>query len=233
MARISSESSKLPQGGEPAAPKIKIAPSILASDFSRLGEEVRALVDAGADMIHIDVMDGHFAPNITIGVPVVASLRRHCSVPMDVHLMIDEPDRYIADFADAGADIISFHIEAGNHPHRVISRIKDLGLKAGIVLNPGTSEEEIEFVVGEVDMVLVMTVNPGFGGQAFIPEMLRKIQNVRAMLGDRDLEVDGGIDEQTAPLVIEAGANVLVAGSYVFRSNSYMEAIDTLRNLGR
>ena len=233
MAKISSKSSKLPPGGEPTAPRIKVAPSILSSDFSRLGEEVRDLADAGADMIHIDVMDGHFAPNITIGVPVVASLRRHCSVPMDVHLMIDEPDRYIADFADAGADIISFHIEAGNHPHRVISQIKDLGLKAGIVLNPGTSEEEIEFVVGEVDMVLVMTVNPGFGGQTFIPEMLRKIQNVRAMLGNRDLEVDGGIDEQTAPLVIEAGANVLVAGSYVFRSNSYMEAIDTLRNVGR
>jgi len=210
-------------------PKVKIAPSILAGDFSRLGEEVRAVVDAGADMIHIDVMDGRFAPNITIGIPVVASLRRHCAVPMDVHLMIEEPDRFIADFADAGADIISFHIEAAKHPHRIIHQIKDLGLKAGIVLNPGTPEDDIEFVIEELDMVLVMTVNPGFGGQAFIPEMLRKVKNVRDMIGDRDLEVDGGIDMNTAPLVIEAGANVLVAGSYVFRSDSYLEAIDSLR----
>ena len=210
-------------------PTVKIAPSILAADFSRLGEEVRAVVDAGADMIHVDVMDGRFAPNITIGIPVVASLRRHCAVPMDVHLMIEEPDRFIADFADAGADIISFHIEAAKHPLRIIHQIKDLGLKAGIVLNPGTPEDDIEFVIEELDMVLVMTVNPGFGGQAFILEMLRKIKNVRDMIGDRDLEVDGGIDMNTAPLVIEAGANVLVAGSYVFRSDSYLEAIDSLR----
>jgi ribulose-phosphate 3-epimerase len=210
-------------------PKVKIAPSILAADFSRLGEEVRAVVDAGADMIHVDVMDGRFAPNITIGVPVVASLRRHCAVPMDVHLMIEEPDRFIADFADAGADIISFHIEAAKHPHRIIHQIKDLGLKAGIVLNPGTPEDDIEFVMEELDMVLVMTVNPGFGGQTFIPEMLRKVKNLRDMIGERDLEVDGGMDTNTAPLVIEAGANVLVAGSYVFRSDSYLEAIDSLR----
>ena len=210
-------------------PQVKIAPSILAGDFSRLGEEVRAVVDAGADMIHVDVMDGRFAPNITIGIPVVASLRRHCAVPMDVHLMIEEPDRFIADFADAGADIISFHIEAAKHPHRIIHQIKDLGLKAGIVLNPGTPEDDIEFVIEELDMVLVMTVNPGFGGQAFIPEMLRKVKNIRDMIGERDLEVDGGIDTNTAPLVIEAGANVLVAGAYVFRSDSYLEAIDSLR----
>lgn len=211
-------------------PKLKIAPSILASDFSRLGEEIKAVIDAGADMIHLDIMDGHFTPNITFGPPVVAALREHCSVPMDVHLMISDPDAYVADFVNAGADMLTFHVEAAIHPHRTISKIKELGCQAGIVLNPGTTHDEIEYLVDYVDMVLIMTVNPGFGGQQFIPEMLQKIQCVRAMLGDRDLEVDGGIDAVTAREVVEAGANVLVAGSYIYRNSSYFEAIDSLRS---
>lgn len=214
------------------APELKIAPSLLSSDFSRLGEEIRAAIDAGADMIHVDVMDGHFTPNITLGPPVLACLRQHSTVPLDVHLMITDPAEYAEAFANAGADIITFHAETERHPHRLIERIQGMGCKAGVVLNPGTSHETIEYLVDYVDMVLVMTVNPGFGGQKFIPEMLRKIQLVRAMLGDRDLEVDGGIDTSTAPDVVQAGANVLVAGSFVFGSASYLEAIDGLRSAG-
>ncbi|MCA1901651.1 MAG: ribulose-phosphate 3-epimerase [Candidatus Hydrogenedens sp.] len=209
--------------------KIKIAPSILSCDFSKLGEEITQLINAGADYIHFDVMDGHFVPNITIGPPIVASLRRYCSVPMDVHLMIDNPEEYIETFADAGADIITIHIEATNHPHRLINQIRDLGCKAGIVLNPATPESRIEFLVEDIDMVLVMTVNPGFGGQKFIPDMLRKIKSIRAMIGDKDLEVDGGIDQYTAGEVIKAGANILVAGSYVFSNSSYKTAIKNLK----
>ncbi|MFP4172058.1 MAG: ribulose-phosphate 3-epimerase [Candidatus Hydrogenedentota bacterium] len=210
-------------------PDLKIAPSILASDFSRLGEEIEAVVNAGADWIHVDVMDGHFTPNITIGPPVIAALRSTCSVPLDVHLMISDPDYYAEAFCDAGADLVSFHVEAVKHPHRLIAGIKEQGCKAGLVLNPGTSHDELEYLVESVDMVLVMTVNPGFGGQSFIPGMLRKIECVRAMIGDRDLEVDGGIDDQTAREVVAAGANVLVAGSYIYKNDSYIDAIESLK----
>ncbi len=211
-------------------PEIKIAPSILACDFSRMGEEIQHVIEAGADMIHIDVMDGHFTPNITLGPPIMAALRSVSTVPMDVHLMITDPDDFVEAFADAGADIITFHVEAETHPLRLIQKIKDLGCKAGVVLNPGTSQDEIEFLVDAVDMVLIMTVNPGFGDQAFMPEMLEKIRLVRAMLGDRDLEVDGGINAGTAADAIDAGANVLVAGSYIFGGDSYLEGIESIRH---
>lgn len=210
---------------------IKISPSLLSCDFSRLREEIQAITEAGADMIHCDIMDGRFVPNITFGPPVIASIKPHCTLPLDVHLMIDEPEKYVEDFVKAGADILTIQVESTRHPHRLLRRIQDLGCKAGIVLNPGTSEESIKYLAPLVDMVLVMSVNPGFGGQSFIREMLPKISRIRDMIGDRDLQVDGGVDAETAKEVVAAGANVLVAGSYIFNhGGSYTEAIRLLKN---
>ena len=213
----------------------RIAPSILSADFSRLGEEVRAITAAGADYIHVDVMDGHFVPNLTIGPGVVAALRPHSALPFDVHLMIAPVDPYIPDFAAAGADIITLHPEAGPHLHRSIQLIKSLGKKAGVALNPATPVDAIEYVLGDIDLVLVMSVNPGFGGQSFIAEALEKVSAVRAMIDGRgrsiDLEVDGGINPDTARAAIAAGADVLVAGTASFAggASAYAGNIRQLR----
>ncbi|HAA91257.1 MAG TPA: ribulose-phosphate 3-epimerase [Rhodospirillaceae bacterium] len=213
------------------AQAVKIAPSILSADFAKLGEEVRAIDDAGADYIHIDVMDGHFVPNITIGPIVVSSLRSHSEKPFDVHLMIEPVDPYLTAFAEAGADIITVHAEAGPHLDRSLQHIRELGKKAGVSLNPGTPAAAIEFVLDAIDLILVMTVNPGFGGQSFLPSQLAKIAQIRDMIGDRDieLEVDGGINPTTAKQVIGAGADVLVAGSAIFGDGAYGQRIDALR----
>ncbi|MFO0586630.1 MAG: ribulose-phosphate 3-epimerase [Polyangiaceae bacterium] len=202
-------------------PRVRIAPSILSADFGRLADEVRAAEAAGADWIHVDVMDGRFVPNITIGPVVVQAVRAATKLPVDVHLMIVEPERYVADFAKAGADVISVHVEASPHLHRTVQQIKSLGKKAGVVLNPHTPEGAIDYVLGDIDLVLVMSVNPGFGGQSFIPSALPKIRALRAAIDrsgrDIDLEVDGGVAPGgTNKAVIEAGARVLVAGSAVF-----------------
>lgn len=217
------------------AKPVRIAPSILAADFARLGDEVAAVARAGADYIHVDVMDGHFVPNITIGPGMVKALRGLTTLPFDVHLMIAPADPYVPDFAEAGADIITVHPEAGPHLHRTLQLIRSLGKKAGVALNPATPVEAIDNVIGDIDLVLVMTVNPGFGGQAFISSQIEKIRAVRKRIDasgrDIDLEVDGGINMETASRAIEAGADLLVAGTATFKGGeaAYADNIARLR----
>ena len=215
--------------------RILVAPSILSADFARLGEEVAAIEKAGADWLHVDVMDGRFVPNITLGPPIVKAIRKVTKLPLDVHLMIVEPERYVDSFAEAGADTITIHIEACTHLHRTLRHIQSLGKRAGVVLNPSTHEDTLRYVIDVADLVLVMSVNPGFGGQSFIREVLPKVKAIRAMIDASgrpiDLEIDGGITKETAPEAIAAGARVLVAGSAVFNGGEagYASAIAALR----
>jgi ribulose-phosphate 3-epimerase len=215
------------------APSVRIAPSILSADFARLGEQVREVEAAGADWIHVDVMDGRFVPNITIGPPVVKALRRVTKLPLDVHLMIVEPEKYVDAFAEAGADTITVHVEACTHLHRTLAHIRSLGKRAGVTLNPSTHESTLAYVLEVTDQILVMSVNPGFGGQSFLHEVLPKVRAIRAMIDARnlpiDLEIDGGITSETAPEAIAAGARVLVAGNAIFGQKDYAAAIRALR----
>lgn len=212
---------------------VKIAPSILSADFSKLGDEIKNVEQGGADWIHVDVMDGHFVPNITIGPLIVEAIRPVTKLPLDVHLMIENPEQYIDAFAKAGADYITVHVEACTHLHRTIHQIKEAGVKAGVVLNPATPVEMIQHVIEDVDMVLLMSVNPGFGGQKFIPSVLSKIKQVKEMAKEKgsaiEVEIDGGVNEDTAKLCMDAGATVLVAGSAVFNKANRQEAIQKLR----
>ncbi|MEH6940499.1 ribulose-phosphate 3-epimerase [Bacillus sp. JJ722] len=214
---------------------VKIAPSILSADFAKLGEEIKDVELGGADYIHVDVMDGHFVPNITIGPLIVEAIRPITKLPLDVHLMIENPDTYIEAFANAGADYITVHVEACKHLHRTISLIKSLGVKAGVVLNPATPVSTIQHVIKDIDMVLLMSVNPGFGGQSFIPEVLPKIRSVKEMADQfnptLEIEIDGGVNVETAKLCIEAGANVLVAGSAVYNQSDRKKAIEAIRGV--
>jgi ribulose-phosphate 3-epimerase len=216
---------------------VLIAPSILSADFSRLGEEIRAVEAASADWIHVDVMDGRFVPNITLGPVIVKAVRKVATKPVDVHLMIVEPERYIDDFAAAGADGLTVHAEVSPHLERTLAHIRSLGKRAGVVLTPHTTEDCLRYVLHTVDLVLVMSVNPGFGGQAFLPSVLPKVRAIRKMIDESgfpiDLEIDGGITKETAPLAVAAGANVLVAGSAVFGKPDYAAAIADLRTAAR
>lgn len=216
--------------------KILISPSVLSADFSRLGEEIEKVQDAGADWIHVDVMDGHFVPNITIGPMIVEAIKKVSRVPVDTHLMISDPDSYLEVFRDAGADILHVHPEATHHLHRTLTRIRELGMKAGAALNPSTGLHAIEMVMAELDVVMLMTVNPGFGGQKFIPTMVPKIKALRNMIDESEyrilIEVDGGVSPKTAGELIRNGADVFVAGSAVFGNPPYDEVIAALRNAG-
>lgn len=213
---------------------IQIAPSILSADFMRLGEEIHAAEEAGADLLHIDIMDGHFVPNITIGPAVVAAIRKITKLPLDVHLMIEDPDRYLPDFADAGADYLTVHAEASVHLHRTVQWIREKGIKAGVSINPATPVSQLESIIADIDLVLLMSVNPGFGGQKFIPATMEKIKKVKEMIraaGSRAvIEVDGGVKPENAKVIADAGADILVMGSAFFESGDYKQNMEKLND---